>query len=209
MAAKGRTTTEAIRREALRLFAARGFAAVSMREIADAVGIRPGGLYNHFATKQDILLALMRGHMEELLEAWDAADPKGSPSAERLAAFARHHIRFHFRKPDDVFVAYMELRNLEPGNFQVLEALRGRYEASLRLIIEDGRFAVADAAVATRAIIAMLTGVTTWYRPGGRLSIRDIEDIYVGMALRSLGLEAPPATYGRMEPCTTAASASA
>ena len=133
--AKGTLTAVRIHREPLRLFARQGYAALSRREIAQGVGIRPDGLYNHFATKQDILLALMREHMEELLESWSGADPACNDHADRPTAFARHHIRFHFRKPDAVFVAYMELRNLEPENFRAVEALRGRYEGQLRAIV--------------------------------------------------------------------------
>jgi hypothetical protein len=36
------------------------------------------------------------------------------------------------------------------------------------------------------AIIAMLTGVTTWYRQGGRLSVSRVEEIYVDMVARSV-----------------------
>ncbi|WP_336743973.1 TetR/AcrR family transcriptional regulator [Aureimonas altamirensis] len=189
---KGLQTASTIRKEAERLFAARGYAAVSMRDIAEAVGIRVGGLYNHFATKQDILRELLVRHMDELLAAWAQADPSDAPAAARLTAFARFHIRYHFERPDAVFIAYMELRNLEPANFAVVEGLRRSYEGRLRAILSEGRglFQVEDEAVATRALIAMLTGVTTWFRPGGRLSITDIETIYVDMARRSVGLPA-------------------
>ncbi|KAA0969410.1 TetR/AcrR family transcriptional regulator [Aureimonas fodinaquatilis] len=189
---KGSFTAASIRQEAQRLFAARGYAAVSMREIADAVGIRAGGLYNHFATKQDILRDLMTGHLGELLAAWDVTDPVNDTAEARLTAFARFHIRFHFEKPDAVFIAYMELRNLEPENFAAVEVLRRNYEGRLRAIFEAGagKFCLEDSAVATRAMIAMLTGVTTWYKPGGRLSIDEVEEIYINMARRSVGLPA-------------------
>ncbi|MCM2504892.1 TetR/AcrR family transcriptional regulator [Aureimonas altamirensis] len=189
---KGLQTASTIRKEAERLFAARGYAAVSMRDIAEAVGIRVGGLYNHFPTKQDILRDLLVRHMEELLAAWTEAEPHGAPAEARLTAFARFHIRYHFERPDAVFIAYMELRNLEPANFAAVEGLRRSYEGRLRAILADGRglFAVEDEAVATRALIAMLTGVTTWFRAGGRLAIADIESIYVDMARRSVGLSA-------------------
>lgn len=189
---KGIQTASTIRRQAERLFAAQGYAAVSMRDIAGAVGIRVGGLYNHFPTKQDILRDLLVQHMEGLLAAWAEAEPAGAPAEARLTAFARFHIRYHFERPDAVFIAYMELRNLEPANFTVVEALRRNYEGQLRAILADGHglFAVEDEAVATRALIAMLTGVTTWFRAGGRLGIDDIESIYVDMARRSVGLPA-------------------
>ncbi|MCG6123063.1 MAG: hypothetical protein MEP57_10310, partial [Microvirga sp.] len=88
----------------------------------------------------------------------------------------------------------MELRNLEPANFAAVETLRRTYEGRLRAILTAGRgiFAVEDEAVATRALIAMLTGVTTWFRAGGRLGIAEIEAIYINMARRSVGLTALP-----------------
>ena len=46
---------------------------------------------------------------------------------------------------------------------------------------------LADPHVAAMAILAMITGVNTWYRSGGRLSQAKIEDIYVSMVLGSVG----------------------
>ena len=44
-------------------------------------------------------------------------------------------------------------------------------QANLReLPFEDGAFDVVDVQVATFAILALLTGICTWYRPGGRLT---------------------------------------
>ncbi len=47
-------TREKILKEALILFSERGFHAVSVRDIAKAVGIKESSLYNHFKNKQDI-----------------------------------------------------------------------------------------------------------------------------------------------------------
>lgn len=47
-------TRDRILREALRLFSEKGFEAVSVRNIAGAVGIKESSLYNHFTGKQDI-----------------------------------------------------------------------------------------------------------------------------------------------------------
>ncbi len=48
------TTRERIWREALDLFSVKGFDAVSVRDIAGAVGIKESSLYNHYKNKQDI-----------------------------------------------------------------------------------------------------------------------------------------------------------
>ena len=210
----GEKTAERIRAKSLDLIARHGFAAVSMRMIADAVGVTPGTLYNHVPGKQALLVGLMQGHMDRLLQSWAEASAGSNPGFDAglearfepglepgpdscddpvraLDHFARFHIRYHITRPDDVFVAYMELRALEAEGFARIEALRRRYEAIPKAIIRagiaQGVFQAGDADLAAMALLAMLTGVNTWYRPGGRLSAGEIEEIYAAMALRSLG----------------------
>jgi AcrR family transcriptional regulator len=178
-----------VRDAALRLFARHGYAAVSMRQIAAEVGVQAGALYLYTPDKQTLLFDLMRSHMDELLAAW-AAEPEAAGAAARLDAFTRFHIRFHLERPDAVFLSYMELRNLEPENFATIERLRHRYEDALQAILAEGQatgsFAVPDLRLATMALIAMLTGVNTWYREGGRLSRADVADLYAEMARRAV-----------------------
>lgn len=194
---KGKQTRQRILSNSLKLFARSGYAAVSMREIAEAVGVRPGALYNHFATKQHILMAIMEEHMRALLAAYaenttPANDAKNDTATARLEAFVRFHISYHIALPDAVFLSYMELRALEPENFKIIEDLRREYEAILKQILHLGvqqkQIRVEDIHVSTMAILAMLTGVTSWFRQQGRLSAREIEDIYLSLVMRSLAL---------------------
>ncbi len=172
-----------VRDAALRLFARHGFAAVSMRQIAQEVGVQAGALYNYTPDKQTLLFELMRDHMLDLLAAVQHV-PDVTPLS-RLEAFVRFHITFHHARPDAVFIAYMELRNLSPENFGEVEALRRRYESvlerTLHAGVATGAFEVDDPKIATRALIAMLTGVNTWFRSEGRLSLADVQDQYWNM----------------------------
>jgi len=174
---------------ALRLFARHGFAAVSMRRIAAEVGVQAGALYNYTPDKQSLLFGLMQTHMQDLLASCAARDKTGDAMAQ-LEAFTRLHIRFNLERADAVFISYMELRNLTPENFAAIEDLRRRYEDVLETILRQGvatgSFAVADPKIATLAVIAMLTGVGTWYRAGGRLSLQQVEAIYWDMVRKSV-----------------------
>ncbi len=176
---------------ALRLFAQHGFAAVSMRQIAGDVGLQAGALYNYTPDKQSLLFGLMRGHMDALMTALEQALTGDTPLAQ-LEQFTRFHIRFHLARPEAVFIAYMELRNLSPENFEVIEGQRRQYEDALERILRAGaaagQFQVADSKVATLAVIAMLTGVTTWYRQAGRLSVEQVEQIYWDMVRKSVSV---------------------
>ena len=178
-----------VREAALQLFAQHGYAAVSMRKIAAEVGVQAGALYNYTPDKQTLLFELMRTHMEDLLAAWDAAAPQGGAEAA-LEAFTRFHIRFNTRRAEAVFVSYMELRNLTGENFDVIEGLRRAYETRLEAVLRrgvaEGAFTVAEPRITAMALIAMLTGVNTWFRERGRLRLAEVEALYWDMVRRAV-----------------------
>lgn len=187
----GKITAEEIRKHSLVLFARSGYAAVSMRQIAHSVGVQASAIYQYHENKQQLLVCLLRTHMNDLLSAWalEACDESPTNALER---FARFHIQYHIERPDSVFLSYMELRSLEPDGFEIIEKLRRKYENILKEILNqgsvDGTLKVEDQHVSVMAILAMLTGVNTWYRSGGRLSQQKIEDIYASMVMRSVGV---------------------
>lgn len=189
----GKETEKRVLKEALTLFAHHGYAAVSMRQIAGQCNIQAGALYNYFPTKQSILHGLMLAHMNDLLSALNA-QPKIDDPVSALKSFTQFHIRYHIDKPAEVFIAYMELRNLEPEPYAEIMKLRQDYERFLRDILRQGQasgdFQIDDVPVTTMAIISMLTGVNTWYRYDGRLGVEEIEKIYVNLVLSVVGLEA-------------------
>lgn len=180
-----------MRQAALQLFARFGYAAVSMRQIAGEVGVQAGALYNYTADKQSLLFDLMREHMEALLAARKEAVIAGDALAQ-LEAFTRFHIAYHLERPELVFISYMELRNLEPENFAAIERLRKAYEDELETILQRGAhagvFVLGDTKIATLALIAMLTGVSGWYRKDGRLPASEVADQYWDLVRKSVGV---------------------
>ncbi len=63
---RGRDTKDRIVTESFTLFAERGYHAVSVRDIAAAVGIKDASLYNHFPSKQAIFTAVLEGQLERM-----------------------------------------------------------------------------------------------------------------------------------------------
>ncbi len=193
-------TRQSVLNAARSLFAANGYSAVSMRDIAGTVGLQQSSIYNHFSGKQSILFELLNAHMRTLHQCMERMrdDELNSDATaiDQFVAFARFHVEFHIDFPDDVFIAYMELRSLDADNRDKIVELRNSYEKALRHIIEQGKrtgdFHCVDAAVHTRAVIAMLTGVTVWYRDNGRLNKTGVVQTYVVAALQSLGVPADP-----------------
>ncbi|MEM7241480.1 MAG: TetR/AcrR family transcriptional regulator [Pseudomonadota bacterium] len=189
---KGIQTAQRILDEALPLFAQYGYAAVSMRQIADRVGVNVGALYNHFPSKQQILVSLLSDHMKGLIGFWKEHDPRSDP-LDRLEAFARFHIRFNLARIDAVFISFMELRALDHDSHRQIEKMRRQYEHDLRDIIQEGMdqdvFTVGNAHVAAMSIIASLTGANTWFKPSGPLSKAEVEDYYVELTMNAVGFK--------------------
>ncbi|MCM2504898.1 TetR/AcrR family transcriptional regulator [Aureimonas altamirensis] len=189
---QGEHTADAIRRAGLALIHEKGYAAVSMRDLAQEVGIGLSSIYNHISTKQALLVELLLGHMKDLI---DGLQPvleahRCRSGRDRLLAFADFHLRYHLTRRVEVFVINSELRSLEPANRGTVIALRRRYEAHLVEILQageaDGTLRVEDARVTAYALIAMLTGVCNWYRPDGRLSQDAIVDMHLKLLLDGL-----------------------
>jgi AcrR family transcriptional regulator len=194
----GPKTMEAIRKAGLRLIFEHGYEAMSLRQLAAEVGIQAGSLYNHISTKQELLFDLIQDHINELLRQLDRAlDGKQAPE-ERLRAFVTFHVTYHMTRKREVFIANSELRSLEPRNYEAIVALRGAYEQRLAAIladgVEQGAFEVGDIQVATFAIIALLTGLCSWYRPGGRLTREAIVAAHEKLVLSGVSPLAPPPT---------------
>jgi AcrR family transcriptional regulator len=190
----GARTEAAIRDAALRLIARYGYEALSMRRLAEEIDLGAAALYRYFPNKQSMLFSLLKTHMSELLGAWAKARPPHSADAPaRLEAFTRFHIRHHLPRATGVFLSYMELRSLTPENFAAIEVMRRQYEQDLAEILADGAAAgtltMDHSRVTARAIIALLTGITTWYRDSGPLDATEIEEIYWNIVARMTGIE--------------------
>ncbi|MBX6744915.1 MAG: TetR/AcrR family transcriptional regulator [Acetobacteraceae bacterium] len=184
----GARTAAAIRDAARGLIYRHGYAAMNLRDLAAEVGIRPGSLYNHITTKQSLLFDLMSEHMTSLLAETDAALAAAGPEPmARLRAFIAHHLLYHFERRQEVYIANFELRALDPPNYARIVAMRRDYEGRLIALLEAGVAAgaleVADSRITAYAILAMLTGVCTWYRPGGRLSKEELVALHTALVL--------------------------
>ncbi len=103
----------------------------------------------------------------------------------------RFHIEWHTARQRETFIGNMELRSLTREQYDGIVGLRKDYEAQVRAIVADGRksgaWDVDDVRVTTLALLSLLTGISVWYREGGRLRQERLIRIYQRLALRMLG----------------------
>ena len=182
-----------IKQAALVLFARHGFAAVTMRQIAANVGVQAGAIYNYTPDKQDLLFDLLHGHMVDLLSKWAVELVPKNPIAA-LDHFVAFHLDFHIKRPELVFISYMELRNLSEANFNAIVEQRRIYEKIIyNLILSgvvSGDFLVPDPKITSLALIALLTGPVDWFREDGRLTSDELTRQYCILTRQALGVSA-------------------
>jgi AcrR family transcriptional regulator len=80
-------TRQRILDEAERLFRARGYAATSLEEIAEAANVTKGAIYGHFSSKEDLLMSAVEATPTPDYGA--LLNDQGRPLIERLAEFGR------------------------------------------------------------------------------------------------------------------------
>jgi len=187
-------TVRDMKRAATRLIALHGFEGMNLRLLADAIGVQAGSFYNHIESKESLLHTLLLDTMRELDAGLTQAMAPAQGPVDALRRFVAFHIEFHAVRRDEVFIGNAELRSLTPAHRREIVALRDAYERRLAAILRAGQragaFSPGDVRVATRALIAMLSGVCTWYRPDGRLRVPQLVRQYTRMALGAVGAPA-------------------
>ena len=164
---------EEIVRAAARTFARDGYAAVGMRDVAEAVGIRGASLYHHFPSKEEILYAICLTVTREPNELnLPLLDAPGTPS-QRMAALVRAHVEHRGGRH--------ELASLTPQHRAVVDDHRRYYQRRVRDVVaageRTGEFGVPDARLAAFAICDALNGISNWFHDDGEL---DLEAVVVG-----------------------------
>jgi len=110
---KGERTRQAILDGAHRLFVEQGYAATSMRQIAEQAGLALGGIYNHFATKEAIFseVIIYKHPFNEVLPLLKSAP--GDTVEEFVRNAAKSMVAELGRRPDFIKLMFVELVEFE------------------------------------------------------------------------------------------------
>ena len=179
---------------AAELFCTRGFAATSMSNIADAVGITKAGLYHFVQSKEELLYTLMSFSMDRLeLLVIQPAKLIDDP-VQRLIAIVRSHLQIVMQVTTPVgnplTIILEETASLSPENAANLKARKAGYSSFLRQTLEqiraEGGLRDVDTRMATFAILSIILRVARWHRPDGPLSVDEIIDQLSAIALNGV-----------------------
>ena len=113
---------------AARLFREQGYAGTSVRDIARAAGMLPGSLHYRYASKEDILAALMERAIDRLIESIVSVTAATADPIERIRLAITEHVRILLSGEDSVYVLLYDWRSLSPSVERAITRHRRRYE---------------------------------------------------------------------------------
>lgn len=184
------TRKEQIRQVAQNMFRARGYAATSMRELAEAVGIEAASLYNHIKSKEEILQHICFGMANDFFTALDKVKDEELPADIKLTKAIKEHIKVITSNLDAAGVFLTEWRFLSEPHLSNFKKMRNRYEREFQRIvlegIRQGLFKPTDVKLYCLSLFSAMNWIYQWYQPNGELSPDELGEKFSIMLLDGL-----------------------
>jgi len=180
---------EAILRSVANVLRNSRLSSLTIKQVADELGMTKGNLYYYFKDKQDILYHCHMRSVENSLRALSEASALGHTPSERLRILLVRHIRAII---DDGFgsILQTDLENIRSSQRKQYIAKRDELERGVRLLIEDGvracEFVCADVRLTGFAILGGINWIPKWYRPNGSFTSVEISEHMADYYLRGL-----------------------
>ncbi|WP_266157989.1 TetR/AcrR family transcriptional regulator [Dyella silvatica] len=163
------TTAEKILRAAHKLFDREGADAVTMRRVADAVGITPMAIYRHFPNRDALLKRLSDDSFSAVAHEWEES-ARSKDVLKRLMALADPYLDYALRHPhlfDHAFSVRRDDARLYPEDF------RAGHSPTLNVVVEAIKAGMAKGVLkqddpydVAMAIWAQQHGLIVLYRAG-------------------------------------------
>jgi AcrR family transcriptional regulator len=162
------------------VFSRRGYAAATVQDVADELGILKGSIYYYIKTKEDLLFRLLNNVHDEvdaILEQVVAIE--GLDPLDRLCEYVRRQMTYNLRNLVQIAVYYNDLDHLSDA--RRAEILRRRKlhedlvtnlirEAQKQGLIDEAR----DARLLAFNVFATLISPYRWFKSRGRLKLDDV-----------------------------------
>jgi AcrR family transcriptional regulator len=185
-----RIKRDAVLKEAGRAFSKRGFHNTSLDDVAKALQVSKGTLYNYVQDKQEILFEFYRIGTEIGLRAFEMGEEAGGSGAQVLHTTLRTYIEL-LTEELGACGALMELDALRPEDRAVAVKSRDAFQRKFLNLIEagikDGSLRpIEDPKLAIYTFMGAINWMPRWYSQGGRLSSREIAEHMTDLLLAGM-----------------------
>lgn len=169
-------------RVAARIFAAKGYHATTLDEIAAELQVTKPALYYHVRNKEEILREII-GKIMEPMEAAIKVGNSSLPPREKIAKIVEILTKFSTERKETTLIAFEELKILPKRSRDAIRRRQKSLEKVLQQVLKEGEnqgtFQLDDEKMVAFAILASSNWVYRWYRPDGYLTPTDIARKFV------------------------------
>lgn len=182
---------EQVIRKAAELFKEKGYAAASMRDLAQMLGIEAASLYSHIKSKEEILRTLCFDMATEFRASLDAVEKQDMPASEKLKNGIIGHIQVMARDLTASAVFMNEHRHLSQPFLNEFLFLRINYINRFKKIIEEGVASgefkdSIDKKLSVMTLFSSLNWMPMWYNPDGKIEPESLGDQLADMLVNGL-----------------------
>src|SRR4051812_36621977 len=166
--------------EAAKLFKEKGYKAASMRELATAVGVEAASLYNHIASKNDLLNAICMNVANRYTTFIDNIENEQCRVINKFEKLLRFHVKEMLVNYEEVYVTDHDWRNMEEPHLSEYREMRRNYRKRFAAIVQRGvdneEIKLVDANSAVMIFINAIGAVDQWHRIVHKVNRKDLED---------------------------------
>lgn len=184
--------------EACRLFYERGFVGTTLDAIAERLEVNKPFIYQFFASKHEILAAVVDNEIRRVIELLDTMHTREGSASQQLYSFISAWVRENIEFQMIATIFWQEHHHFsletqqETSNLQ--KSLNGRLTELIENGIASGEFDVDNPRLAAYALTGLAQWIPRWYRPEGDFAVDEICTYFAGQALRIVGCRISPAT---------------
>ena len=164
---------------AAELFVRQGYAATTLRQIAAAAGIKAGSIYHHFASKEELFVAVLHDGIAVMVQAFDAtaaATLPAEPAQAQLTAHVRAHLGAVFEHGPYTTAHVTAFFNAPPDVRTTVVPARDGYERQWHQLFEQ-LFPGADShslRLHRLILFGAMNATVEWFDPSGKMSLDDL-----------------------------------
>lgn len=169
------------------LFAERGFASVRLEDLGAAVGVSGPAVYRHFSNKEAVLVELLVGISQYLLDGGRTVSNEHEPGEIALRSLIEFHLDFAIASPALIRIQDRDLMNLPDAARRKVRRMQREYvELWVSMLCStDPESTEADARTKAHAVFGLIN--STPYS-AGKVPSRSTRPVLHAMAIGALGL---------------------
>jgi TetR/AcrR family transcriptional regulator, cholesterol catabolism regulator len=186
--------------EAAKLFKERGYAATTMRDLAEKLDIKAASLYNHIASKEDILKEICFTFAHEYVSQLNKIDGMTVSAAQKIEAVIDLHVSLSTQDAAAIIITNYEWKHLPEPDLTTFKTLRKSYEKQFLDIITEGveskMLRNIDPKVVMFTILSALRWIPFWYREERGVSPDDLKNNIKTLILNGVAVSADSSAAG-------------